>query len=153
MIHPFDRKLIAVLPPGAIVDNASWTTTVMDTLGSNYATIDVMIGALDIAMVALKVQESNDNGVADAYADVPGAIFGTSANDTGSTSTLPSATDDNKLFSFHVDTHGRKRYLKLVATGGDGTAGTYLTAIGTLWRQSEGPRTAAQSGLSQRLVV
>lgn len=151
MLHPFNRKLVSVTPPAAIVDNAGYTTAEIDTYGYDYCVINVYLGATDIAMAALKVQESDTSG--SGFADVTGLVFGTSANDAGSTSTLPSATDDNKFFSFFIDLKGRKRYLGLVATAGDGTTGTYLTAWAELWRGKEPPRTAAQAGYSQRLVA
>lgn len=146
----FNRKVVSITPPAAIVDNAAYTTAVVDTAGYDYATINVYLGATDIAMAALKVQESDEAGA--NFADITGAVFGTSNNDTGSASTLPSATDDNKLFSFNIDLRGRKRYLDLVATAGDGAAGTYLAAWAELWRAKDAPRTAAEAGYSQRLI-
>jgi hypothetical protein len=86
-------------------------------------------------------------------ADVAGAIFGTSNNDTGSASTLPAATDDNKLYAIEADLRGRKRYLDLVLTGGDGTTGTYLSALVILSRAQDAPRTAVEAGFAQRLIV
>lgn len=153
MIDTQNRKLVAITPPGAIVDNASFTCSAVDCAGAGCVEINVLFGAMDIAMTALKVQESDDNGSADAYADVPGLVFGTSENTAGSTSSLPSATADNRFFTFFVDMRGRKRYLKLVATGGDGSAGTYMTAWAVLSRLAELPATATKRGASQELVV
>lgn len=152
MLAPFNRKIVAITPPEAIRDNSSWTTATIDTAGYDYAVINVHLGATDIAMTALKVQESDDSGMSGA-ADVTGLIFGTSNNDTGSASTLPSATDDNKFFSFFIDLRGRKRYLDLVMTNGDGTAGGFAVAWAELWRAKDAPRTAAEAGYSQRLVA
>ena len=151
MIAPMKRKVVSITPPQVIVDNASWTTAELDTLGWDFVVINAFFGAMDIAMVALKVQQSDVSG--SGFADVTGLVFGTSLNDTGSTSTLPSATDDNKFFSFFVDLRARKRYLDLVATGGDGAAGTYLTAWAELWRGKDAPLSASEAGYSQRLIV
>lgn len=150
MIAPFARKMVSITPPAAIVDNASLTTASIDTRGWEYAVINVYFGAMDIAVVALKIQESDTDG---SYGDVTGLVFGTSNNDTGSASTLPSATDDNKFFSFFIDLRGRKRWLDLVATMGDGAAGTYVTAWCELYRGQDAPRLATEAGYSQRLVV
>lgn len=144
-------KLVAITPPQAIVDNASWTTAEIDTLGYRYCRIVVFFGAMDIAMVALAVTESDTSG--SGHSNVPGLVFGTSANTAGSTSSLPSATDDNKFFIFEIDLKGRKRYLDLTATGGDGAAGTYMTAWAELWDGEESPNTAAKEGASQILRV
>jgi hypothetical protein len=145
------QKLVSITPPQAIVDNASWTTSEIDTLGYDYVTIYAYFGAMDIAMVALKVTESDTSG--SGHADVTGLVFGTSNNTGGSASTLPSATDDNKFFAFEIDMRGRKRYLDLVATGGDGAAGTYMTAWAVLERAEEYPNSASDRGCSQILRV
>lgn len=150
MIEALHTKKVGVIRPVAIVDNASWTCIATDCKGWDYYELTVMLGATDIAMVALKLTESDDDS---SYSDVTGAIFGTSTNDAGSTSTLPSATDDNLLFGICVDCRARKRYLKLVATGGDGAAGAFACAIATLSRGEQGSLTAAQAGYSQRLIV
>lgn len=150
MIAPFERKIVEVVRPGAIVDAASFTVQDVDTLGYDYAVINCYVGATDIAMTALKVQESDDDST---YSDIDATVFGTADNDTGDASALPSATDDNKFFSFFVDLRGRKRYLRLVATAGDGAAGTYMTAWAELWRAKDAPRTAAEAGYSQRMVL
>ena len=145
-----NTKLVSITPPAAIVDNASYTTASIDTQGFDYMQVVVYLGATDIAMTALKLQESDTDG---SYADVTGLVFGTSSNIAGSTSTLPSATDDNKFFVFDVDLRGRKRYFDLVATAGDGTAGTFLTAFAILSRGKDQPVTAAERGASQILRV
>jgi hypothetical protein len=110
-----------------------------------------MLGATDIAMAALKLQESDASG--SGMADITGAVFGTSTNTDGDTSTLPSATDDGLIFAIEVDLRGRKRYLDLTATAGDGDAGTYGVAWCVLTRAKQGPITAAKRGCSQILRV
>jgi hypothetical protein len=150
VIAPFQRKIIGVANPAAIVDNASFTVADVDRQEYAYAVINCYLGATDIAMAALKLQESDDDST---YTDIVGSRFGTDNNDTGSASTLPSATDDGKLFSFFVDLRGRKRYLRLVATAGDGAAGSFMTAWAELWRAKDAPRTAVQAGYAQRMVM
>ena len=151
MIHAQNTKTINVIPPVAIKDNTSWTTTEIDTLGYDYAVITVNLGATDIAMAALKVQESDTSG--SGFADVTGLVFGTSTNIAGSTSALPTATDDDDNFKFEIDLRGRKRYLDLVATAGNGTTGTYASAVCELSRATNVPQTAAERGCNQILRV
>lgn len=151
MIRTQDTKFVAVTPPGAIVDNASWTTAEIDTLGFDYCTIYVQFGAMDIAMTALKVQESNSSG--SGMADITGLVYGTSADISGSTSSLPSATADNTCFAFEIDLRNRKRYLDVVATGGDGAAGTYCTIVALLSRAENLGNTASARGLANILRV
>lgn len=144
MIEALRRKMVSITPPAAIVDNASFTTAEVDTIGYDYAVITVYLGALDIALTALKVTEADVS--ATSHADVTGLVFGTDG-------TLPSATDDNKFFQFYIDLRARKRYLDLVVTMGDGTTGGFVTAWCELYRGKIGPQTAAEQGLSQRLIA
>jgi hypothetical protein len=152
MIAAQQDKWVSVTPPAAIVDNASLTTAIIDTKGYAYARIFCYLGATDIAMTALKVQESDDSGMSGA-ADVTGLVAGTSTNIAGSTSALPSSTDDNKCFVFEIDLRGRKRYLDLVATCGDGAAGTYATCFALLSRAADVPQTATERGFGDILRV
>ena len=144
-------KFVSVTPPAAIIDNASATTAYVDTAGWDHALFVIYFGAMDIAATAMKLQECDTSG--GSYADITGTVFGTSTNTDGSTSTLPSATDDNKFFAISVNTAGRKRYLDLVLTLGDGAAGTYVTVFCILSRGDTDPSTAAGRGFSQVLRV
>jgi len=144
MIHAQNTKLVSVTPPAAIVDNASYTTAEVDTLGWEYATFIVYLGATDIAMTALAITQSDTSG--SGHANITGLIWGTSSNIAGSTSTLPSATDDNGFFVAEVDLKGKKRYLDVTATAGNGTLGTYATILCILSRGKDYPVTAAERG-------
>lgn len=146
MIDSRNVKYVAITPPGAIVDNGSYTTTSVDTKGWDHCSFVCLLGDTDIAMTALKVQESDDDGSSDTYADVTGLVYGTSTDIDGNTSALPAADDDDSFFVFEVDCKARKRYLDLVATAGNGTAGTYLTAFAILSRGKETPTTVAAKG-------
>lgn len=152
MIHAQEVKYLEVIAPQAIKDDASWTTSQIDTLGFDYCTVLVHIGATDIAMAALKIQESDTDG--SNFSDVTGLIYGTSTNTDGSTSTLPAADADNTFAVFQIDLRGRKRYLDLVATAGDGTSGTYASAVAILERAKDGPAGDATSqGAGQILRI
>lgn len=152
MHQSFAKKTVLVTPPAAIVNNSSLTTAEIDTYGYDYCEITVCLGATDIALTALKVQESNVSG--SGFADISGLVFGTSANDTGSASTLPSSTDDNGIYKFLIDLkNNRKRYLDVVATVGNGSTGAFVTILAELSRASETPVTAVEAGLKQRLVA
>jgi hypothetical protein len=56
---------------------------------------------------AFKVQESGDNAVADAYADVTDAAF-----------TAITASNDNTVYVGRVNLRERQRYLRVLDTGG-----------------------------------
>lgn len=140
-------KVVNVTPPAAIVDNASFATTTIDTLGFNKVAIYFSLGATDIAMTALKVQESDDSGMSGA-ADITGAVYGASGAPA-----LPTATDDNKVFGFFIDLKGRKRYLDVVATAGDGSTGTFGACTAHLYNPLTTEDNATQRGLAANLIV
>jgi len=143
-------KLISMAPPANLVDNASYTVAEIDTAGCEYANIICYLGATDIAMAALKVTESDASG--SGHADVTGLVMGTSTDIDGNTSALPSSTDDNKFVRFDIDLRGRKRYLDVTATAGDGSAGTYMAVFAILWPKIA-PNTVAECGCDTVLRV
>lgn len=143
MIESQNCKIVSITPPAAIVDNAAFTTASVDTKGWDGALVCCYFGAMDIAMAALKLQHSDDDS---SYADVTGGDFSTAG-------TLPSASADNTFVGWAVNLQGKRRYLDVVATGGDGSAGTYMTAFVVLFRGATAPSTAAGRGFGQLLTV
>ena len=139
-----DAKFTQVIAPAAIVDNASFTTVEIDTIGYNYATIIFNLGATDIAMTALKVQESDTSG--SGFADIAGADLSSATDIDGAATELPSATDDNNVIVIQLDLRGRKRYLDLVATAGNGAAGTFASAVCVLSQADVAPESVSAAG-------
>jgi len=144
-------KWFPVYQPQAINAAGAVTTVEIDTLGYNYLELALMLGATDAALTTCKLSESDTTGVSTGGTDITGLIFGTSTNSAGSTSSVPSATDDNKVFLFNVDLKGRKRFLYLQIVVGAGTNGAYLAALARLSRASTAPSTAAGYNASQML--
>lgn len=116
-------KYVSAVAPAAILDNTSLTGITIDAKGAGYAEIILELGATDIAMTVLKVQESDDDS---SYDDISGATFNGGKNTDGGTLALPSATDDGQTIVFQIDMLGRKRYLKVVGTFGDGSTGGFI---------------------------
>lgn len=139
-------KTVWITKPAAIVDNAAFTTDTIDTKGFKKMRIVVGLGALDIALSAFKLRESDDSGMSGAV-DVSGADFSVSPL------TLAAATDDNKLYAIHVDLRGRKRYQDVSLTGGDGATGTYAAAWVDLYDAYEAPNSATERGFAQEAFV
>ena len=144
-------KVQQVIAPGAIVDNASWTTTEIDTNGYDYLTVFINIGATDIAMSALKLQSATTSG--GSFSDVTGLDCDGDTDMDGNAAALPSATDDNSVVVFQVDLRGHNRYFDLVATAGDGTTGTYASAIAVLSHAEHSPVTTSDVGAETVLRV
>lgn len=143
MHHLQNCKFVNVCPPVAINDNTAYTTNTVDTLGYREATFLVSFGVMDIAVAVLKLQESDASNMSPAV-DVAGADFSVSPL------TLPSATDDGNQVVIYVNLQGRKRYLDLSFTAGDGSAGTFAVVTCILSRGEQSPDTAAKRGLSQQ---
>ncbi|HEV2862853.1 MAG TPA: hypothetical protein VGX48_17690 [Pyrinomonadaceae bacterium] len=146
MINSQETRTVVITPPQGPVDNAAFVTATLDTLGAGYVDFIVVLGSIDAALAALKVRESDASDMTGA-ADVPGADFSVAP------SALPGATDDNKAYHIGLDMRGRKRYLDLVLTAGDGAAGTFACVIAQLSRLASSPRTAAQRGFAGELLV
>jgi hypothetical protein len=144
VINTQNQKIVLLTPPAAIVDNAAVVTGELDTFGFDYADIYVVLGATDVAVATLKLQESDVSG--SGFVDVDGGNFATAA-------TLPSATQDNTVHAFHVNLLGRKRFLDVALAGGDGATGAYFTVFAVLSRPREAPNSAAERGLAQELFV
>lgn len=154
MINMQGVKFINSCPPAAIVDNDVFAFTEIDTKGYDYATIICQFGATDVAMAALKVTESDTAG--SNHADVTGLVYGTStlpAEDGGAASVLPTSDHDNTLHAFFISLKGRKRYLDLVVTAGNGSSGTFMSAMTILSRANALPDNASERGLAQNLIL
>lgn len=146
-----DIKVVSITPPAVISDNATLTTGEIDTRGWDHLDIFVYEGATDIAMAALSITESDTSG--SGHANITGLVWGTSTNIDGTTSALPSATDDNLFQLGQIDLRGRKRYIDVTATTGDGVAGTYIAIFGILRRANVSPTSASEMGCNEVLRV
>jgi len=120
-------EMTPAILPGAIVDNTAFTSQVIDVSARNAKCLAIVIvlGASDVAMAELKINQSDtktDETTLDSAVEL--ADFADSA-------TLPSATDDGKMFGFLIDLRrgDLKRYVQLHAVAGDGAAGTYASAL------------------------
>jgi hypothetical protein len=136
-------KFVAAIKPAAIIDDASATAEAIDTRGWDYATIIVQLGATDIGMTALKVQNSATSG--GSYVDITGATFDDGAGMGGAVLALPSATDDGQTCVFQIDMRNKNPFLKVVATFGNGSAGGFVAAVCVLSRGKISPVLSAEA--------
>jgi len=144
-------KLVNLTPPGALVDDASLTVAELDTLGWDYVTIVLMLGATDIAVTVCKLTESDTS--ASGHADITGTLYATATDTDGDTSALPTATDDDGFFGWELDLKKRKRYLDATITVGDGTAGGYYTVFAILSKGQQPPVGISARGFAGLLRV
>ncbi len=141
-----------IIPPAARVDNAAVASATIDSLGFDFITIVLLLGATDIAMVSLKVVESDASNMG-SPADIVGTRVGTDADAYGVTSVIPSETATNGIAVFDIDCRGRKRYLDLLPVVGDGTAGTFVAGVAIKSRAKVTPTTAAERGALLAMAV
>jgi hypothetical protein len=110
--HVLVKQSIA---PQAVGSGASATGTAVDCMGYETLLVDVELGAIvdsaDVS-VTVKLQQSSDNGVADAFADITSATTGAVAN-----------AGQNEPYLFDVNLSECKRYIRAVATGGSSGGG------------------------------
>jgi hypothetical protein len=115
----------------------------IDTLGFKYASIDVAFekvaaaGTNSAVCLVCKLQHGDSTS---SYADVSGFVGGTSF-----TFPTPANTTADTVVRFDVDLRGKKRYLKVVATG-NATGSVYSMA--RLGKPEDGPDTASEKGAS-----
>ena len=136
----------------ALVDNASFTSTCLDTAGLDGVLVVFSTGEqIDADMTALKVQESDTLSSATALSsgtDISGADFSVSPL------TLPvSSNGTKKSFGVFIPIVGaRKRYINVIATAGNGSVGTYAEAKGFCTPKIV-PDSASERGLAQQAII
>ena len=145
-------KVVPMIAPGVIKDDAAYTCAVCDALGWDYATAVFHIGATDIAVAVMNIQDADDNST---YGIIDGANFANTSHldITGTALALPDANADNTIILVHLDLKKRKRYLQAAVTAGNGSAGTYMSGVFVLSRGEAMPDTAAEAGASIVVVV
>jgi len=138
-----ETKVFAAIPPAGIKDNAAFDSLVLDKNdfdGADYVEFIGLLGATDVEMATLRVMESDTKTNDTTLGGTPAVVK--------DAATKPGATDDDKVFAIGLDlSKSRKRYLQLQATAGDGTAGTFLSAIAIASRPREAGSSAARRGL------
>lgn len=138
MINAAKSKFVVVTPPAAIVDNAAFTTGAIDTKGFEWLTILAIFGAIDIAPASASIRQSDASNMGSPSNIAVG----------GTDFALATAADsDNKIHAFDINLLGKKRYIDFEITGGDGSAGTYLTVVAILSRGAEAPDNVTERGV------
>jgi len=143
MLPPTYKEVVSFAPQ-AKVNNATASAGYIDTQGFRYLEVSVIIGALDVALTTLKLQECDTSG--GSYVDVVGTRVGTDNNDQAALSVLPTSASGNTIQKFEIDLRGRMRFIKPIVTVGNGSTGAYLAVVGKLWRGENTPTLPASKG-------
>lgn len=134
------KSVVAV--NGVSKTNGATASGIIDTLGFNFATIDVIATTADVVSnkpTVLKLQEADDTN-ATSFTDITGAIGGTSFTIPNAV-TAATAVIQNQ-YKFNVDCHARKRYLQAVYS--PQTTQT-VTVVANLGRAEQSPGTATKA--------
>lgn len=137
MNHASRVKYVAVTPPAAKVDNAAFVTAAVDRKGWNKLTFVCIYGDIDVNVASASIRHSDNSDMSSPTTLATGGTdfaLGTAAG------------TDNDIHAFDVDLRGKKRYIDFEITGGDGTAGTFLTIIAILSDPEVAPDSAADRG-------
>jgi hypothetical protein len=125
MMHTVSDNLLVKqnIAPQDIASGASVEGTGQDCAGYEQLLAVIEVGLATTGNITVKLQESSDNGVADAFADITSAT-------TGAVGT----TGDNEPYLIDVNLSEHERYIRAVATaagGGDVVVGaTFVLARG-----------------------
>jgi hypothetical protein len=145
MIEITTSKKVQSVWPQARINNAAVTCASVDRRGFDYAVVRVALGATDVALTTLKLEESDDNST---FTDVPGADYSIAPL------ALPTSSSSDTLWEWQVDLRGsRKRYLKPAITIGNGSLGAFVAAEVELFRAEQAPFNAGTQGLAGVAVV
>ena len=97
------------IAPQAIASGATVDGTGQDCAGYEQLLVVIEFGVATTGNLTVKLQESSDNGVGDAFADITGATTG-----------AIDATGDNEPYLMDVNLSERERYIRATATAAGG---------------------------------
>jgi len=135
-------KTVASLGTADTATNATFTHSI-DTLGYDYASIDVVMEASTATTaavaLALKLGQSDTNS---AFADITAFVGGGSGGFTIPTTSLTGASN---IVRFNLDMRGKRRYLQVSATP---VAASVVCSVARLGKGDVGPVSAAEVGVA-----
>lgn len=137
---PQSKAVIALLPTST-TNGGTATGNAIDTMGADFASIDVFATTADVVSNTLSVLRLQEADVTNASSFATVAVSGTDF--TLATNAYTSTAGQN-IWKMNVDTRGRKRYLRVLAS--PQTTMT-LSAIANLHRMSEAPINAAKANV------
>lgn len=153
MTTPQLKSVVAINAVSA-TNGQTVTSSVIDTLGYDWATIDLIATTQSASTQAgspttLKLQEADVTN-ATSFGDIVGAR-GASATATNVDFLVPiGVTAGNNNYKFNVDCRARKRYLSLVVAP---TTTETFSAIVNLGRGEQAPVTAAKAGVLSLIEI
>jgi hypothetical protein len=122
--------------------NGATASGIVDTLGFDWATIDVIAATADVVSnkpSVLKLQESDDTNATN-FADIAAFVGGTAFTIPNANTAATAVLQNN--YKFNVDCRTRKRYLQAVYSP---QTTQVVTVVANLGRGEQAPSTAAKA--------
>lgn len=138
MVHFPVPKVLLVTAPGAKLDDAAATSTVVDTAGAPYVMVTAIFGDVDANAAVLSVSH------ADAKTNSTTLTSGTVISGSDLVASVTAAAGDNTVVRWFI--RPSKRYIQLNFTAGNGASGTYYTGLVDLFL-NELPDSNTERGL------
>jgi hypothetical protein len=142
MNHLETTKTVASLGTADTTTAQTFTHSI-DTLGYDYASVDVVLEAnaatTSAVALALKLGQSDTNG---SFADIEAFVGDGTGGFTIPTTSLSSASN---IVRFNLDLRGKKRYLQVSATP---VAASVVCSVARLGKGDVGPVSASEVGVA-----
>lgn len=142
MNHLESTKTVAKVGTADTTTAQTFTSSI-DTLGYDYASIDVVFeqnaATTDAVATALKLGQGDTTA---SYSDITAYVGGGSGGFTIPTTSSSSASN---VVRFNVDMRGKKRYLQVSATP---VAASVVCAVARLGKAEVGPANASEAGVA-----
>jgi hypothetical protein len=143
---PATKTVIAITPISK-TNGATAVGEIIDTKDWDYVDIGIAASTADVVSNTLSVLKIEEGDTTSAFATFAGAVSG--SDYTIATNAYTSTTNQN-VWSFGVDTRGRKRYLRVSASP---QTTMVIGGIAKLSRGSKNPVTAAEAGALNAIYV
>lgn len=147
---PHPKTVIAIIPISK-TNGATATGEPIDTKGYDFCSISVIAHTSDVVSNTLSVLKIEEGDTTSSYATFTGAVSGTDYTIATNCYTQFGATGSNQnVWSFHVDTRARKRYLRVSASP---QTTMIIGGVAHLHRGEQAPSTAALAGTLNSIYV
>lgn len=147
---PFTKHVIAIIPISK-TNGATATGEPIDTKDWDFVDIAVVASTADVVSNTLSVLKLEEGDTTSSYATFTGAVKDTDYTIATNAYTAFGATGASQnVWSFHVDTRGRKRYLRVSASP---QTTMVIGGAAVLSRGAQGPTTSAAAGALNAVYV
>lgn len=147
---PNTKHMIAIVPISK-TNGATATGEPIDTKGWDYVDIAVVASTADVVSNTLSVLKIEEGDTTSSYATFTGAVSGTDYTIATNAYTQIGATGGSQnVWSFHVDTRARKRYLRVSASP---QTTMVIGGAAVLSRGEKGPVSVSDAGALNAVYV